>query len=129
MNKYGIIQSRLFPCWQIIYDRLPTESGLQDINDNADGRLQQWRDMANFDDAMWSGQSNEDWRNNIPNYNIDSWQLWNFSFIRDINLSLENMQKYGTKLNDAQKSQFSAELRFLRAFDYFELVKRMGVCR
>ena len=108
------------------YDRLPTESGLQDINDNADGRLQQWRDMANFDDAMWSGQSNEDWRNNIPNYNIDSWQLWNFSFIRDINLSLENMQKYGTKLNDAQKSQFSAELRFLRAFDYFELVKRMG---
>ena len=108
------------------YDRLPTESGLQDINDGADGRLQQWRDMANFDDAMWSGQSNEDARNNIPSYGIDSWQLWNYSFIRDINLSLENMRKYGTKLNDAQKSQFSAELRFLRAFDYFELVKRMG---
>jgi hypothetical protein len=108
------------------YDRLPTESGLQDINDGADGRLQQWRDMANFDDAMWSGQSNEDGRNNIPSYGIGSWQLWNYSFIRDINLSLENMQKYGTKLTDAQKSQFSAELRFLRAFDYFELVKRMG---
>ena len=108
------------------YDRLPTESGLQDIYDGADGRLQQWRDMANFDDAMWSGQSNEDGRNNIPSYGTDSWQLWNYSFIRDINLSLENMRQYGTKLTDAQKSQFSAELRFLRAFDYFELVKRMG---
>src|SRR5690348_5907530 len=57
------------------YDRLPVQSGLQDINNSgADGRIAQWRDMANIDDAMWSGQSNEDWRNNIPSYGYDSWR-------------------------------------------------------
>ncbi|WP_440133603.1 RagB/SusD family nutrient uptake outer membrane protein [Chitinophaga sancti] len=108
------------------YDRLPAESGLVDVNDNADGRLFQWRDMANFDDAMWSGQSNEDGRNNITSYNYNSWYLWNYTFIRDLNLAIENIAKYGVNLTAAQKKQYSAELRFLRAFNYFELVKRMG---
>jgi len=109
------------------YDRLPAESGLVDVNDNnADGRLFQWRDMANFDDAMWSGQSNEDGRNNITSYNYNSWYLWNYTFIRDLNLALENIATYGVNLTDDQKKQYSAELRFLRAFNYFELVKRMG---
>jgi len=110
------------------YDRLPVQTGLQDINNNGDldGRIAQWRDMANFDDAMWSGQSNEDGRNNIPAYGFDNWRLWNYSFIRDINLSLENIAQYGVRLTDDQKKQFTAELRFLRAYDYFELVKRMG---
>jgi hypothetical protein len=108
------------------YDRLPSESGLVDVNDNADGRLFQWRDMANFDDAMWSGQSNEDGRNNMTSYNYNSWYLWNYTFIRDLNLALENIATYGVNLTDDQKKQFTAELRFLRAFNYFELVKRMG---
>jgi hypothetical protein len=109
------------------YDRLPSETGLVDIiNEGADGRLAQWRNMANYDDAMWSGQSNEDGRNNIPSYGYNSWYLWNYTFIRDINLSLENIELYGKNLSAAQKTQFSAELRFLRAFNYFELVKRMG---
>ncbi|RFM33758.1 RagB/SusD family nutrient uptake outer membrane protein [Chitinophaga silvisoli] len=108
------------------YDRLPAESGLVDVNDNADGRLFQWRDMANFDDAMWSGQSNEDGRNNMTSYNYNSWYLWNYTFIRDLNLALENIAAYGVNLTDDQKKQYTAELRFLRAFNYFELVKRMG---
>ncbi|WP_298738484.1 RagB/SusD family nutrient uptake outer membrane protein [uncultured Chitinophaga sp.] len=109
------------------YDRLPVQSGLQDINNTgADGRTAQWRDMANIDDAMWSGQSNEDWRNNIPSYGYDSWRLWNYTLIRDINLALENINTYAVKLTETQKKQFSAELRFLRAYNYFELVKRMG---
>jgi hypothetical protein len=109
------------------YDRLPVQSGLQDINNNgADGRIAQWRDMAVFDDAMWSGQSNEDWRNNLPSYGFDSWRLWNYTLIRDINLALDNIATYGEKLTEGQKKQFSAELRFLRAYNYFELVKRMG---
>lgn len=109
------------------YDRLPVQSGLQDINNTgADGRIAQWRDMAIFDDAMWSGQSNEDWRNNIPSYGFDSWRLWNYTLIRDINLALENIATYSVKLSEGQKKQFSAELRFLRAYNYFELVKRMG---
>ncbi len=101
------------------YDRLVTDMGL-DVN-NA-----QWRNMANYDDAMWSGQSNEDGRNNIANYGADSWRLWNYDLIRDINLALEGIVAYGTSLTAAQKTQFDAEFRFIRAANYFELVKRMG---
>lgn len=114
------------------YDRLPSDMGLQDINDLnpdgslRDGRLAQWRNMADYDDAMWSGQSNQDGRNNLPNYATNRWFLWNYSLIRDINKSLESIQQMGTELDSVQKTQFLAELRFLRAFDYFEMVKRMG---
>jgi hypothetical protein len=112
------------------YDRIPTDMGLVDIANNAidiaQSRQAQWRNMADYDDAMWSGYSGEDGRNNIPAYGFDRWRLWNYSLIRDINLSLENIQKFGEKLSDAQKAQFSAELRFIRAYNYFELVRRMG---
>lgn len=114
------------------YDRLPTESGLQDVNDTypdgslRDGRLAQWRNMADYDDAMWSGQSNQDGRNNITSYATNRWFLWNYSLIRDLNKSLENIQQLGTNLDPAVRTQFMAEFRFLRAFAYFEMVKRMG---
>jgi hypothetical protein len=108
------------------YDRIPAENGLGDVNDGSDGRLFQWRNMANYDEGMWSGQSNEDWRNNITSYGYDSWYLWNYSYIRDLNLALENIEKYGVKLTADAKLQYSAELRFLRALNYFNLVKRMG---
>lgn len=98
------------------YNRLPTDNGV-------DGN---WRNMANYDDAMWSGQSNEDGRNNLTNYAFNSWRLWDYGLIRDINLALENLELKGTSLTASQKKQFSAELRFIRALDYFEMVKRMG---
>jgi hypothetical protein len=85
-----------------------------------------WRNMAVYDDAMWSGQSNEDGRNDLASYAYDRWTLWDYNLVRDINLALESIQKYGVKLSDTQKAQFSAELRFIRAFHYFEIVKRMG---
>jgi hypothetical protein len=108
------------------YDRLPADLGLQDVNDALDGRLSQWRNMADYDDAMWSGQSNQDGRNNLTSYATNRWFLWNYSLIRDINLALENIDSKSTSLTVAQKAPFIAELRFLRAFDYFEMVKRMG---
>lgn len=108
------------------YDRLPSDIGLQDINDGSDGRLSQWRNLSDYDEAMWSGQSNNDGRNNLTSYATNRWFLWNYSLIRDINLALENIETKGTTLPQPVKIQFSAELRFLRAFNYFELVKRMG---
>jgi hypothetical protein len=112
------------------YDRLPTDLGLNDpANNSIDGnqeRQAQWRRMADYDDAMWSGASNEEGRNNIVTYPFSRWRIWNYSLIRDINLALENIETYGTSLSAEQKAQFSAELRFIRAFNYFELVKRMG---
>lgn len=113
-----------------LYDRIPTDMGLVDIDhvniDINQARQAQWRNMADYDDAMWSGYSGEDARNNITAYPFDRWRVWHYSVIRDINLALENIAKYGVRLTPTQKEQFTAELRFLRAFNYFELVKRMG---
>lgn len=109
------------------YDRLPADQGLQDNNEAAnDGRRAQWRNMADYDEAMWSGQSNQDGRNNITSYATNRWFLWNYSLIRDINLAIESIETKSTTLTAAARTQFIAELRFLRAFNYFEMVKRMG---
>lgn len=98
------------------YDRFPTETGLEG----------NFRNAANYADAMWSGYSGEDWRNNIINYGFESWRYWDYGLIRDINLAIESIEAYGENLTEEQKAEFSAELRFQRAFIYFEMVKRMG---
>lgn len=103
------------------YNRLPTDMGLTDQAGS------QWRNMADYDDAMWSGFSNEEGRNNIFSYGRDRWRLYDYFFIRDINLAIENVDKYGAAtINEAQRTQLKAEFRFLRAYQYFEMVKRMG---
>ncbi len=96
------------------YDRLPQLAGVFNTGTNAE-----------FDDAMWSGHVDQNWRNDI-HYGDDYARYWDYTFIRHINLSLENLDEYSVKLSDAQKNQFNAELRFIRAYVYFELVKRMG---
>jgi hypothetical protein len=108
------------------YDRLPTDIGLTDQTEALDGRYSQWRNMADYDEGMWSGQSNNDGRNNLTSYATDRWLLWNYSLVRDINLAIENIEKLGTALDAPTKLQFTSELRFLRAFNYFQMVKRMG---
>lgn len=108
------------------YDRLPYHT---DLNHGSNGDVnatnrEGWQDFAAYDEAMWS--NNDDARNNILSYPVDRWRLWDYGLIRDINLALENIGTYAVKISDAQKAQFTAELRFLRAFVYFEHVKRMG---
>lgn len=103
------------------YDRLPTDMGL---NDQAGS---QWRNMADYDDAMWSGSSNDEGRNGIVNYDRGRWRLYDYGFVRDLNLSIENVDKFGSStLSEAQRTQTKAELRFIRAYLYFEMVRRMG---
>ena len=100
------------------YNRLPTDASL----------TTRWQQHTAYDDAVWSGGGNagDVERNNIVQYATNRWGLWEYGLIRDINLSLENMEKFGTALTTAQKQQFNAEFRFLRAMVYFEMVKRMG---
>ncbi|SKB71212.1 RagB/SusD family nutrient uptake outer membrane protein [Dyadobacter psychrophilus] len=108
------------------YDRLPYHTDLNhgSTTDNAIPNKEGWQDFAAYDEAMWS--NNDDARNNIVTYAFDRWRLWDYVLVRDINLALENIEKFGTSLSAEQKVQFSAELRFLRAQVYFDLVKRMG---
>ncbi len=103
------------------YNRLPTDMGLTDQAGS------QWRNMADYDDAMWSGFSNEEGRNNIVTYDRSRWRLYDYGFIRDLNLAIENVDKFGSAtLNATQRTQLKAEFRFIRAYLYFEMVKRMG---
>lgn len=74
---------------------------------------------------MWSGHVDQNWHNDM-NYNDDYARYWDYELIKDINLTLENMDSYSDKILDEQKKQFNAELRFIRAYVYFELVRRMG---
>lgn len=98
------------------YNRIPTDMGFEG----------NWRNMADYDDAMWSGESNNEGRNNINNYPSNRWELWDYDFIRDINLSIEKINELSTSLTAATKTSFIAELRFIRAWMYFEMVRRMG---
>jgi hypothetical protein len=101
-----------------LYDRIPTDASL----------TTRWQQHTAYDDAVWSGGGNagDEERNNIVSYATNRWANWDFAYIRDINLALDNMQSFGNRLTEAQKKQFAAEFRFLRAMHYFELVKRMG---
>jgi len=96
------------------YDRLPVHTQID----------AGWQDFAAYDEATWSGGG--DGSNNLVDYGFGRWFNWDYGLIRDINLALENIDKYSTTLPEAQKAQFKAEFRFLRAYVYFELVKREG---
>ncbi|RZL01139.1 MAG: RagB/SusD family nutrient uptake outer membrane protein, partial [Hymenobacter sp.] len=73
---------------------------------------------------MFSGYGNGP--NDIFNYGPYFWGNWDYGLIRDLNLALDGIDQNSTSLTQTQKDQFKAEFRFLRAFVYFELVKRHG---
>ncbi|MDN3668519.1 RagB/SusD family nutrient uptake outer membrane protein [Echinicola jeungdonensis] len=97
------------------YDRLPSHTTLTGG----------WPDFAAYDEAIWSGYSGNDFLNNLVTYSFGRWGLWDYGLIRDINLSIDKLNNL-SNLPEAQKTQFISELRFIRAYVYFEHVKRMG---
>ncbi|MEN5433975.1 RagB/SusD family nutrient uptake outer membrane protein [Sphingobacterium faecium] len=96
------------------YNRLPTLHGVF----NSGG-------MTELDDAMWSGHRDQNGRNDFQ-FGDDYGRYWDYGLIRDINLSLENIETLGLQLTETTKKQYIAEMRFVRALVYFEMVKRMG---
>ena len=84
-----------------------------------------------YDEAMYSGINNNDReaRNNISQYGttgIGSWTYWDYGYIRDIHVAIDQVTASTAPTVTPRKEQFLAELRFIRAMVYFELVKRMG---
>ncbi|UZD24399.1 RagB/SusD family nutrient uptake outer membrane protein [Algoriphagus halophytocola] len=49
---------------------------------------------------------------------------WNWTLVRDINQMLENAE--GSPIEEAQKNQYIAEARLLRALDYYDKLKLYG---
>lgn len=109
-NDPNLIKSQLAN----IYNRLPHLHG--DFNTGG---------MTEVDDAMYSGTMDQNWRNELQ-YADDYGRIWNYGLVRDVNMSIEKLEKFSTQLTQSQKEAFSAEFRFLRTFVYFDMVKRMG---
>ncbi len=83
-----------------------------------------WESFADFSESFPSanGNANIVQRNE---WNFDSWQSWDYGYVRDLNLFIERAA-VAKALSDADRKRFLAEARFLRANFYFELAKRMG---
>jgi hypothetical protein len=101
------------------YDRIPTYQSLDNAN---------WPQLTAFDEALYSGVP-RGWGagfSTLQNYAYDRWGAWQgpYSLIRDIHVAMDGVEN--GSLSEDQKTKFLAELRFLRAFTYFELVKRYG---
>jgi len=96
------------------YDRLPVHTTIYNG----------WVDFSAYDEAMWSGYNN--YPNDLFSFDAFRWGGWDYGLIRDINLALDGIDKNSTALTTAQKDQFKAEFRFIRAYMYFELAKRYG---
>tara|TARA_R110002049_G_scaffold9962_2_gene49680 strand:- start:54865 stop:56769 length:1905 start_codon:yes stop_codon:yes gene_type:complete len=88
------------------------------------GTIKDWRSLAGFNISYWSRFGdyaqfqNSGWGNG-------DWGTWNYEYIRELNLTIERIGQ-ATALKDEVKAGFIAEVRFLRASYYFEMVKRMG---
>lgn len=89
-------------------------------------KVTDWWTYTDFDEAFASNFGDY-WRHKNNDWAYDEWNLWNYDYIREINLFIQKAQSdLTTDLNSGVKARFIAEGRFLRATAYFELVKRMG---
>ncbi len=82
--------------------------------------------MASHDEAIAEGTAVPLRFNNFITYPYNMLSLWNYDLIRDLNLAIDQIKEFSDKLPSQTKEQYIAELRFLRASNYFQLVKRMG---
>ncbi|WP_316801257.1 RagB/SusD family nutrient uptake outer membrane protein [Pedobacter frigidisoli] len=87
-------------------------------------RTESWWLFADFDEGFASAGGDYFRHQNID-YNYDSWNYWDYGYIRQLNLFLKRGEE-ATELAAADKARLIAEARFIRAGVYFEMVKRMG---
>lgn len=58
------------------------------------------------------------------NKNNEAHDYWPYEYIRDINIFLENITS--AEISEDAKKQLEGEVRFIRAYVYFEMMKRYG---
>lgn len=99
-----------------LYGRLPDYQSIRDWG---------WYiAYGDFDEAFISSAGEYGHHQN-NGYGIGSWGYWDYAYIREINLFIQKCEK-ADQLAAVDRDRFLAEARFIRAFVYFELVKRMG---
>ncbi len=101
-----------------LYDRIPSFNGIFDTSGDCE-----------WDDAMFCGSSDGDYSTSGTNglvYGGDYGRYYDYDLIYDINYDLENLESYASNFDDEDVALWEGEIRFIRAYVYFELVKRMG---
>lgn len=86
-----------------------------------------WRTFTDFSESFPS-ENGSAFIVQRTGWDYGEWRVdWarSYGYIRDLNLFIQR-DSAATKLNEADKTRFMAEARFLRANYYFEMVKRMG---
>jgi len=87
--------------------------------------------FVHHDEALFSGNtfSGDAQANQIIQYDYSWAAEWtdHYDLIRDIHVAIDGIEAATSGLlTPSIKEQFNSELRFLRAWTYFDLVKRMG---
>lgn len=80
-----------------------------------------------IDDVMWCGLMNADVetaRNQMVAYPYDSLRYYHYSYIYKINQGIEKLET--STLSENVVKVYDGEFRFLRAYTYFEMARRMG---
>ncbi|TFF37884.1 RagB/SusD family nutrient uptake outer membrane protein [Mucilaginibacter psychrotolerans] len=83
-----------------------------------------WASFVDFSEAFPS-ENGSSYFVQRTGWGYGEWGTWDYTYIRELNLFIQRATA-STALTDAEKNQFVAEGRFLRASYYFEMVKRMG---
>ncbi|HUF10838.1 MAG TPA: RagB/SusD family nutrient uptake outer membrane protein [Rhodothermales bacterium] len=114
------------------YDRIPLHQGLTNAY---------WPEFTAFDEALYSGVGRGCCTGDpgpggrgagygsLQQFAYNRWASWGqpYGLIRDIHVAMDGVEASTSgSLPPEVKTQFLAELRFQRAFTYFELVKRYG---
>jgi hypothetical protein len=86
-----------------------------------------------FENASWynfcdegttsTGNSNTVTRGTVTK-SSEAHAYWDYAYIRDINIFLDNIVT--AEISDNVKTQLEGEVRFIRAYVYFEMMKRYG---
>ncbi|MEJ7587858.1 MAG: RagB/SusD family nutrient uptake outer membrane protein [Ferruginibacter sp.] len=86
-----------------------------------------WRSFADFSESFPS-ENGSYFLVTRTGWGYNEWGInWGqtYTYIRELNLFLERIAA-STALTENEKTRFTAEAKFLRANEYFEMVKRMG---
>lgn len=109
-----------------IYDELPLQMNSTGWSWNPNGAAVYFPDVL-CDEARQQGTYWEQyvkWNKGLENATNTYDQWWGYSTVRKCNYFLANIGN--SPLGSAEITTVSAEVRFLRAFAYFEMVKRYG---
>ena len=97
-----------------LYSRIPFNNVLANYN--------QWFPWCD-EGTICTGNANAYTNGSISKTNEGN-AYWDYAYLRDCNIFLEKVA--GTPLADDLKKQLEGEVRFMRAFAYFEMMKRYG---